>query len=268
MIVFGAVTPASVQDSCPSVPQEVELIQRIQAGEKDLLPELLAPYLSRIKALAMVILRDPAEAEDVMQDTILKVMLHLKSVRSSDCFSHWLLQVARNAARTRIRRDRKHLFEPLEPHPADDDFTATAHSIAADSRHDPFVSVEQVELRRALHHAVGTLQSTYREVWELSASGDFCIAEVARQLGITEANAMSRLRRARSKLRELLAPVVRECAACHRPAEESALQRRSTRCRTVLTPCFLPQQRSVKRSGLSESGTMAFSNPDKSDLIG
>src|ERR1700760_1034334 len=241
MIISGAVTPASVQDSCPSVPQEVELIQRIQAGEKDLLPELLAPYLSRIKALAMVILRDSAEAEDVVQDTILKVMLHLKSIRSGDCFSHWLLQIARNAARTRLRRDRKHLFEPLEPQASDDDFAAGAHPIAADSRQDPFVSVEQVELRRALHRAVGTLQSSYREVWELAATGDFCIAEVARQLGITEANAMSRLRRARHKLRELLAPVVRECAACHRPAEGTVPKKRSMRCRTVLGPCFVTQ---------------------------
>ena len=102
MVSTGEVYPAS-QDNCPTVPLEVELVRRIQSGETELLPDLLAPHLPRIKSLALVILRDHAEAEDVIQDTVLKVMLHLKSIRSSDCFGHWILQIARNAARTRSK---------------------------------------------------------------------------------------------------------------------------------------------------------------------
>jgi RNA polymerase sigma-70 factor (ECF subfamily) len=214
MVSPGEVYPAS-QDKCPTVPLEVELIRRIQCGETELLPDLLAPHLPRMKSLALVILRDHAEAEDVIQDTILKVMLHLKSIRSSDCFGHWVLQIARNVARTRLRKSRKHLFEPLDQHDDHEEGEPHLRAVLADPRPGPLASVQEVELHGALLHAVARLRDNYREVWELAGAGDSGIAEAARELGITEANAMSRLRRARGKLRKMLAPMLAQCDACH-----------------------------------------------------
>ncbi|MBZ5491824.1 MAG: RNA polymerase sigma factor [Acidobacteriia bacterium] len=211
----GEVFPA-VQENCPTVLLEVELIRRIQSGETDLLPDLLAPHLPRIKSLALAILRDHAEAEDVIQDTALKVMLHLKSIQSTDSFGHWVLQIARNAARTRLRKNRKHLFEPLDRQ-GDEDEGSCACAVPADPRPGPLASVEEVEMQQALLHAVASLRDNYRKVWELAGAGGSGIAETARKLGITEANAMSRLRRARRKLREILAPMLTQCAVCRRP---------------------------------------------------
>lgn len=216
MVSTGEVFPAS-QDNCPTVPLEVELIRRIQSGETELLPDLLAPHLPRIKSLALVILRDHAEAEDVIQDTVLKVMLHLKSIRSSDCFGHWVLQIARNAARTRLRKNRKHLFEPLGQDDGQEEGDSGTRTVLADPRPSPLASVEEVELDNALLNAVASLRDNYREVWKLAGGGESGIAEAARALGITESNAMSRLRRARRKLREMLAPMLTQCAACHQP---------------------------------------------------
>jgi RNA polymerase sigma-70 factor (ECF subfamily) len=205
------------QDNCPTVPSEVEIIRRIQSGETQLLPDLLAPYLSRIKSLALFILRDHAEAEDVIQDTVLKVMLHLKSIRSSDCFGSWFLQIARNTARTRLRKSRKHLFEPLDQHDEQEEGESGPRAVLTDPRPGPLASVEEVELNKALLEAVASLRDSYREVWELAGAGESGIAEAARRLGITQANATSRLRRARRKLRTMLAPMLPQCAACHRP---------------------------------------------------
>jgi len=148
------------------------------------------------------------------------VMQHLGSIRSSDCFGHWVQQIARNAARSRLRKGHKHLFEQLEHGEPDDDTLPVLQPIPADTRQDPLASLEQAELRGALVKAVATLQTNYREVWELAGDGESGIAETARTLGISEANAMSRLRRARRKLRELLAPVARHCAICDRPLDE------------------------------------------------
>lgn len=214
MVSPGEVYPA-LQDNCPTVPLEVELISRIQCGETELLPDLLAPHLPRIKSLALAILRDHAEAEDVIQDTVLKVMLYLKNIRSSDCFGHWVLQIARNAARTRLRKSRKYLLEPLEQHYEQEEGESSTRVVLTDPRPGPLASVEEVELQSALVHAVANLRDNYREVWELAGAGGASIAEVAHKLGITEANAMSRLRRARRKLRELLAPMLTHCDACH-----------------------------------------------------
>src|SRR6185503_2804207 len=90
-------------------------------------------------------------------------------------------------------------------------------TVLADPRPGPLASVEEVELHSALLNAVASLRNNYREVWELAGGGESGIAEAARVLGITEANATSRLRRARRKLRELLAPMLTQCAACHQP---------------------------------------------------
>lgn len=216
MVSPGDVYPA-LQDNCPTVPLEVDLIRRIQCGETELLPDLLAPHLPRIKSLALVILRDHAEAEDVIQDTVLKVMLHLKSIRSSDCFGHWVLQIARNAARTRLRKSRKHLFETLDHHDDQEDGDSGPRTMLADPRPGPLASFQEVELNKALLKAVASLRENYREVWELAGGGESGIAEAARRLGITEANAMSRLRRARGKLRKMLAPLLTQCTVCHQP---------------------------------------------------
>jgi RNA polymerase sigma-70 factor (ECF subfamily) len=223
MVSPGEVLPA-VQDNCPIVTSEVELIRRIQSGETELLPDLLAPHLPRIKSLALAILRDHAEAEDVIQDTVLKVMLYLKNIRSSDCFGHWVLQIARNTARTRLRKSHKHLLEPLEPHYEQEEGESGTREVLADPRPGPLASVEEVELQSALVQAVANLRDNYREVWELAGTGGISIAEAARKLGITEANAMSRLRRARCKLREFLAPMLTQCDSCHslHPDHEAA----------------------------------------------
>jgi len=80
--------------------------------------------------------------------------------------------------------------------------------VLADPRSGPLASVEEVELHSALRQAVASLRDNYREIWELAGAGESSIAEAARKLGITEANAMSRLRRARRKLREFLTPML------------------------------------------------------------
>jgi RNA polymerase sigma-70 factor, ECF subfamily len=214
---FRRDTPAvEALDGCRGIPREIEIIHRIQVGETELLPELIAPHLRRIKALAYALLRDDAAAEDVVQDTILKVMLHLKSIRSRDCFGHWVLQIARNVARTRLRRERKHLFETLDHHPQEDHDGATPATELPDVRPGPLATLEQREIQSALLRAVGSLRITYRQVWELTDVAEAGIAEAAGILGITEANAMSRLRRARKKLREALSPIMQTCAKCER----------------------------------------------------
>lgn len=227
---------SAIRDNCPSVPRELELINRIQAGENELLPELLAPHLARIRSVAMVILRNHSEAEDVIQDTVLKVMLHLNSVRSSDCFGHWVLQIARNEARTRLRKERKHLFEPLDHGDAEQEEPLRANTAPADPRPDPLASVEERELVRALALAVASLQQSYREVWQLAGAGEWKIAEIAEKLGITEANAMSRLRRARNKLREILAPLLTQCAICHQSLELQQKQAEDSMPRVACPP--------------------------------
>jgi RNA polymerase sigma-70 factor (ECF subfamily) len=216
-------TPAiEALDGCRSTPREIELIHRIQLGGTELLPELIAPHLRRIKALAFALLRDDSAAEDVVQDTILKVMLHLKSIRSRDCFGHWVLQIARNVARTRLRRERKHLFETLDGAQHEDADGVSRPSDVADVRPGPLATLEQREIQSAIVRAVGSLRTSYRQVWELTDVAEAGIAEAANILGISEANAMSRLRRARKKLREALAPVIQRCAKCDREVHSAA----------------------------------------------
>jgi RNA polymerase sigma-70 factor (ECF subfamily) len=83
---------------------EAELIQHIKSGEHDLFYRLIQPYERRVYAAALAVLRNEADAEDVAQDSILKVFRHLSQFRGEAKFSTWLLQITVNEARMRKRR--------------------------------------------------------------------------------------------------------------------------------------------------------------------
>ena len=104
----------SAQPQTPVERDEATLIARILAGEKALFHELIRPYERAVYLAAYSILRNPADAEEVAQETLLKALANLQQLRADDKFKGWLLQIAFNEARMRLRKDHKHLYEALE----------------------------------------------------------------------------------------------------------------------------------------------------------
>jgi RNA polymerase sigma-70 factor (ECF subfamily) len=152
----------------------------------------------------LAILRNPADAEDVAQEAMLKAFTHLKQFRAEARFSTWLIQIAVNEARMRLRRDHSDVMEPIGEH-QDDEGTYTPREFA-DWRELPSEALERSEIRQILLEALASLKSKYREVFVLRDIHHLSIEEVAEALEISRASVKTRLLRARLMLRDLLAP--------------------------------------------------------------
>lgn len=197
----------SAQPPTPVAGAEAALIARILAGEKALFHDLIRPYERAVYLAAYSVLRNPADAEEVAQETLLKALLNLQQLRAEDKFKGWLLQIAYNEARMRLRKEHRNLYEPLgEEGSNDPEFQPRQF---ADWRDLPSDVLEKKEIRQAVARALLTLSDKYRQVFVLRDVEHLSVEETARVLGISQPAVKTQLLRARLQMRELLAPVFR-----------------------------------------------------------
>jgi len=187
------------------VAREGELIERVLAGEKDLFYELIRPCERGVFLAAASILGNDADAEDTAQQAFLKAYRNLDRFRQESKFSTWLIQIAINDARMKLRKDRRHLYKAIDAGQKtnEGDYIPTYF---ADWREIPSEAVEQSELREALNKALNSLSEKYRTVLILRDVQQMSIAETAKALGISEENVKTRTSRARLQMRDRLVP--------------------------------------------------------------
>jgi RNA polymerase sigma-70 factor (ECF subfamily) len=193
----------TVDNSLQTRTREQDLIQSVQAGQRELFYELVRPYERRVYAAAMAILRNEQDAEDAAQEAMLKAFANIRQFRAEARFSTWLIQIAVNEALMRRRRERTVPMEGLDGRR--DEETEYAPRDFADWREIPSETLERKEVRQRLAEALGTLDRKYREVFVLRDVEHLNIQETAEALGITVASVKTRLLRARLMLRDLLA---------------------------------------------------------------
>jgi len=182
---------------------EHALIRRIRDGEHEAFYELIQPYERRVYATTFAILRNEADAEDAAQEAILKAFKNIRQFRAEARFSTWLIQIAVNEARMRLRKQRTVVMEPIDQKP-DDEGNYTPRDFA-DWREIPSATLERKEVRQKLTEALASLSQIYREVFVLRDVQHLSIAETAQALEISTAAVKTRLLRARLMLRDLLA---------------------------------------------------------------
>jgi RNA polymerase sigma-70 factor, ECF subfamily len=194
----------ALTNGSPAV-RDSELIARILAGDRELFHELVRPYEKGVYFAAYSILQNEHDAEDVAQETVLKALRNLRTFRAEAKFSTWLVSIALNEARGRLRHARLIEFESVDAVPDEDsgDFTP---AVISDWREVPLEALERKELREMLHKTIKDLPTMYREVLVLRDVQDFSIAETAAALGVNEGVVKTRLLRARLMMQKALAP--------------------------------------------------------------
>lgn len=189
---------------------ELALIERACGGDTEAFYRLVQPYERVVYLSAFSILQNEHDAEDVAQEAILKALQHLKAFRRESKFSTWLVQIAINEARMRLRKNRPQLHESLDEGQATEEGEYLPKDYA-DWREIPSEALERQEVRDALKRALASLSPKYREVFILRDVQHLSIAETAAALGITEATVKTRLLRARLQMRDALAPGIDGC---------------------------------------------------------
>jgi RNA polymerase sigma-70 factor, ECF subfamily len=185
---------------------DLELVCRARAGELNAFEALTNRYEQRVYSLALRMLRQEEDAEDVTQQTFLSALENLNGFRGEASFSTWLLRIATHAALKIIRKrkglDTVSLEEATE---GTNDSDAIPHpEYIADWRQSPEELVHKNEVKRLLDEALGQLDEKHRLVFLLRDVEGMSIKETAEALGLSEANTKVRLLRARLQLRELL----------------------------------------------------------------
>src|SRR5258708_30327116 len=128
---------------------ETELIKSVCDGEREAFYELVHPYERMIYATAISVVKNPADAEEVAQEAVLKAFSNLATFRAESKFSTWLLQITYNEARMKLRKARSHLYEVIDDSQPSEDAYYWPKDFA-DCRPIPSELFERDEVRLAI----------------------------------------------------------------------------------------------------------------------
>lgn len=198
---------------------EAEMIAMILGGQSQLFHELIRPYEHSVYAMALSILRNEQDAEDVAQEAFLSAYRNLSRFRGEAKFSTWLITITLNEARGRLRRTKGVTMQSIDEPP--DEGAASSPFLLRDWREIPSEALERKEVRQLLQVAVNALPPLYREIFMLRDVEELNIADAAEMLQVTTATVKVRLHRARMMLQKTLAPQLKKMS------EESGSQRKS-----------------------------------------
>jgi RNA polymerase sigma-70 factor, ECF subfamily len=176
-------------------------VARLRRGDLDALSGLIARYQNRLYRYLLRLVRQPAEAEDLFQQTWLRLAERIRHYDSNRSFEAWLFTLARNLAIDHMRRIRpESLDEPISGDPMGE----TAAARLASHEPPPFEGIFEQERAGRLAGAMDTLPMVYREVLTLRFEEEMKLEEIAQVLGAPLSTVKSRLRRSLDQLRECL----------------------------------------------------------------
>lgn len=178
--------------------KDEEVVNRVLAGEVELFEILMRRYNQRLYRVSRIILRDDAEAEDVMQDAYVRAYEHLHQFAGKAAFSTWLTRIAIHEALARKRRRGRQ--EELDALP----MNGESMSILKSSGPSPEDGTAASQARELLETAIERLPETYRTIVVMREVEEMSVADTAASLGVTEAVVKTRLHRAHAMLRKEL----------------------------------------------------------------
>jgi RNA polymerase sigma-70 factor (ECF subfamily) len=187
---------------------EEQIIASILAGNTHLFHDLIRPHERSVYAMALSLLHNEADAEDAAQEAFLKAFRNLANFRGEAKFSTWLISIALNEARSRLRSRKNAKMESLDEPPESQGPVTPA--LLRDWREIPSEALERKEIRQLLQQAIADLPLMYREVFLLRDVEELSGNESAEALGISVASVKVRLHRARIMLQKKLVPQLKK----------------------------------------------------------
>ena len=179
----------------PSVVRDSPLVNAARDGDRGAIIQLLERYRDSVFRFGMRMCQSDADAEDVVQETLLTAAQKIDTFRGEASFSSWLYAIARSGCSRRRRTTRREA--EVDP------------DAMVDASGHPEHAVNQRRLGAILERALASLDSGYREVLLLRDVEGLTTPETAAALSLTEAAVKSRLHRARDMLRQRVEGLVR-----------------------------------------------------------
>nr|WP_298721408.1 RNA polymerase sigma factor [uncultured Steroidobacter sp.] len=191
-----------IASSLPTDEDDIAIAHRVAAGDHVAFAGLMRRYNRRLYRLARAVLKDPAEADDVLQEVYLAAYQSLRQFRGDAALSTWLSRLVLNECSGRLRRH--HRRENVIPMVSSTN-RPDVDSVAARDSELPDQAIGRAQLRDLLEHKLDELPEPFRVVFVLRAVEELSVQDTAQILDIPEETVRSRHFRARSLLREALA---------------------------------------------------------------
>lgn len=170
-----------------------EIVSQVLAGEIHLFEVIVRRHTPRLLRIAMSVLRNDCDAEEIVQDTYVSAYQHLRQFAGRAKFTTWLTRIALYKALARVSSRRREV--PLENEEGQEPSWLVHHGPT------PEQSMSASETASLLGNAIEALPETYRRVLVMRDLHEMDTETAARELKITETNVKVRLHRARAMLR-------------------------------------------------------------------
>jgi RNA polymerase sigma-70 factor (ECF subfamily) len=189
----------------PMETPDTQLLAAAQGGDRKALEALIERHQRRVYRFGLKMCRNPEDAQDILQETLLAAARSIKDFRGASSVSTWLYTIARSFC---IKRRRRSKFAPETEESLDSlDPDQEARQVMDPAR-APDEELEGRQVEGALEEAIGRLDPMYREVLVLRDVEGLSAPEVSEVLGLSVEAVKSRLHRARVAVREAVAPLL------------------------------------------------------------
>ena len=188
----------------PMEMSDAVLVSTAKSGDSNAFVELSRRHSNRILQTTYRITKNRQDAEDALQDSLLKAFSHLNDFQEKSSFSTWLTRIAINSALMILRK--KRVCVEISIDGSDDPSGKYERWEARSLTEDPESRFARSEREELLRDAILRLPAVFREVVELRQARDYSAREISQALGISVAAVKSRLSRARLTLRAALLP--------------------------------------------------------------
>ncbi len=186
--------------------RDEDLIVLVQQGQKRAYDEIVARYKGRLFSFIMRMVKDPALAEELTQETLIRVYIHAAKYREIARFSTWVFTIATNLVRNKMRqRSRRPMMISLNPAPEDDEMPMDP----ADTRADTSEGIQREELGRLIAEATAKIPERYRVPFLLREVEQLSYEEIQQVTGLKLGTVRSRINRARTRFRALIKPMLK-----------------------------------------------------------
>lgn len=201
---MATATTVSIQETV--APNDYEVVQRFLAGDERAFNELVRRYQQRLLRFVNRMIGDWERSEDLVQEVFVRVFRSIQGFDQSRKFSTWVYTIARNVARTELRKrskSREVLFQTLS---GDDDSGPPLEW--TDPSSGPDELYRKRHLRATVEEAVEMLPERYRTIFVLRELEDRTYEEIAEITNLRLGTVKSRLNRARQHFAEVVAPMI------------------------------------------------------------
>jgi RNA polymerase sigma-70 factor (ECF subfamily) len=196
---------AAAAAESPVPTEETTLVEQARQGDVQAFGRLVLMYERRIFRTARHILQNDDDAEDVLQDTMMKAFEHLDSFQGQSKFYTWLVRIAVNESLMKLRKRKSDRTVSMDESIETEEEPIVREIAVWDD--NPEAKYSQAELREILDKAIQSLKPIFRTVFILRDVEELSTEETAEMLGLSIAAVKSRLLRARLQLRERLTRV-------------------------------------------------------------